>query len=153
MAQEVKSVKGSKVVGWMFVAIGLAFATSLVVAYLIYGIVKSVPGPFPSPDGTMMASVSVTDSRGEEKTHMRILVEIRDERGTVLLSRQTRASALREYHVEWEGNSKLKLASTEVGDLFWTRDAQGQWADDPGNGSNVVPAVGEAAEAGKTPKP
>lgn len=131
-----KVVAGAAVVA---VAGGLA---GIVLAYRMYVMIRTPPPPTPSPDRTMVLVQSVTDSRGEPRTHMCVAFEIRDARtGEVLFSRQTRASALRKWELNWMGNDRVTMLSWEIGRLEWRRGEDGVWRDVDDNGDRVWPPV------------
>jgi hypothetical protein len=135
-------MSGKKVVIVISCIALLGGSAGIALAWKMYGLIRTTPPPLPSPDRTMFLVQSVTDSRGEEKTHMRVAFEIRDARTQrVLFSRQTRASALRKWDLNWMGNDRVTLFSWEVGRLNWSRNPDGTWSDDPNNNDRVWPPV------------
>lgn len=132
-------MQGKKVVAGLGITIVLAMGLGGVVAWQIRKVVERVPPPAASPDGRYVAQLSVTDSRGDPATHMRLVVTVRDAQSqAVVLRRQTRASGLRYYDLRWEGAGELLLDSSEVGKLKWYVGADGAWEDDKENGNRIV---------------
>lgn len=134
-----KSIPGKLVVRGLIAAIALAFVLGLLIAWWLGVLIHKLPPPITSPDGTLTAFLSVTDSHGDPDTHMRLAIELRDSHGTVVYKRQTKASALRYYNPAWESDKCFKLESSEVGTLRWFKASDGTWTDAPENAANVVP--------------
>lgn len=142
-------MSGKKVVAGAAVVALAGGLAGIVLAHRMYSMIRTPPPPLPSPDRSMVLVQSITDSRGEPRTHMRVAFEIRDARtGDVLFSRQTRASALRKWELNWIGNDRVTMLSWEIGRLEWRRGDDGSWRDAPDNGDRVWPPVGAATSAG-----
>lgn len=135
------SIKGKTVAIGVMGVIGAGFLLANVVAWQLRSIITSVPAPVKSPDGSMTAQLSVTDSRGEKDTHMRLAVVVRDGTGREILRRQTKASAMRAYELSWESNDAVLLKSAEIGPMRWTRTERGRWTDVPDNTGKVIPSA------------
>lgn len=135
-------MQGKKVVLAISIIAATGSLAAITLAWRMYGMIRTTPPPLLSPDRSLVLVQSVTDSRGEEKTHMRVAFEIRDAKTDALLfSRQTRASALRKWDLNWMGNDRLTMHSWEIGRLNWSRNPDGTWSDDPNNNDRVWPPV------------
>jgi hypothetical protein len=120
-----RGVDGKKVVTGVMTAIAVGMVLAVVVAVLLRRMVMTTPAPVPSPDGQLTASLTVTDSRGDPATHMKLALSIRNRTGDLLLHDQTPASAMRAYELKWQDNAHLTLESAEVGKLLYVQTDQG----------------------------
>lgn len=145
-------MSGKKVVIAAAVVAVLGSSAGIALAWRMYGMIRGTPAPLSSPDRSLVLVQSVTDSRGEEITHMRVAFEIRDAKtDAVLYTRQTRASALRKWDLNWMGNDRVTMYSWEIGRLIWHRSPDGTWSDDPANNDRVWPPVAPASTPTSAP--
>lgn len=143
-------MSGKKVVAAVAVIAVAGGLAGIVLAWRMYGMIRTTPDPLPSPDRSMLLVQTVTDSRGDENTHMRVAFEIRDAAtGQTLYARQTRASALRKWDLNWMGNDRVTMYSWEIGRLEWRRGEDGTWSDVPANTDRVWPPVSEQPASSK----
>jgi hypothetical protein len=133
-------VPGKPVVIFILAVIAFGCVMAFVAAGKLKSIIRNLPAPITSPDGTLTANLTVNEE-ANAKTYMRLGVEIHDAKTNALIfKRQTVASALRFYELTWTDNNRLHLNSSEIGDLSWTRSPS-DWQDDPTNADRVIPAV------------
>lgn len=142
MSSDVKTPNGRRTVLIGIVLVVVLSIIGSITAYIMYHMIKTAPEPKVSPDRSMVLVESITDSKGDPETHMRVKVTIHDAKsGAELFHSQTKASALRKWDTNWMANDHVTMYSTEIGRLNWRRDGGGVWHEDLENGDRVVPAA------------
>jgi hypothetical protein len=80
-----------------------------------------------SPNGLWVVIASVNESQADPTTYLCVGIEIRQLDGSVVYRDQTSASARMRWSIEWLDDTTIHLASSDIGDLYWERQADGNW--------------------------
>jgi hypothetical protein len=81
----------------------------------------------PSPDGRLTFVAVPNPSRADARRYLCLYIRIVGADGAVRHEEQTGASSRLAWGVSWEGNSRVVLRSSDIGDLAWQLGADGVW--------------------------
>ena len=80
-----------------------------------------------SPDNQWVVVASVNESEADPSTYLCLQIEIRQADGVVVYREQTSASARLNWSIAWPDDGTVHLDSSDIGDLYWERQADGSW--------------------------
>jgi hypothetical protein len=81
----------------------------------------------PSPDGTLEIHTFIEQSRSNPTAYGCVIIEIREKSRKALYRENTGASDFERWSVDWVSNARIRLKSSDVGTMFWSRQPDGTW--------------------------
>jgi hypothetical protein len=81
-----------------------------------------------SPDGTLTATATVSQSRADPARYLLVIVTLRDASGNVVFQEPTPITDAQKWSIRWVGNDEVVLDSADVGAYHIRRPPGGVWA-------------------------
>ncbi len=82
-----------------------------------------------SPDQSLLLTTRVNHNKSDLSRYLCVIVDIREsnEAGKIIHSEITPASARMRWSIKWEGNDRIILDSSDVGEVIIYRNEGGLW--------------------------
>jgi hypothetical protein len=109
----------------MICAVGLAILIQLNVNGC--GQSPSISLPIPSPDGRLLLKSGVNHDPKDPARYLRVIVEIKDLYGKTIFREITPASDTMRWSIQWIGNDKVLLDSSDIGKYVIRRIDNSRW--------------------------
>ncbi len=99
--------------------------------FLLLGCTERRSNSISSPDGSLTLVTSINDSQEDPTKYLCVKFQIVDSTGMVLYEEQTGASDRMRWSMQWDGNQRVVLNSSDIGTVAWEQQADGLWRKVP----------------------
>ncbi len=100
----------------------------ITILFLLLGCTETASNnSIPSPDGSLTLVTSINRSKDDLTKYLCVRFQIVDSAGKVIYEEQTGASDRMRWSMQWDGNDRIVLDSSDIGTLVWERQADGIW--------------------------
>lgn len=82
-----------------------------------------------SPDRSHALRIQVETSQSDPRKYLCVKFEIVDAQGRVEYAVQTGASDVMRWSLDWDGNDRVVLNSSDIGRRTWLRGDDGRWVE------------------------
>lgn len=103
----------------------------IVMLFLLLGCTERRSHSVSSPDGTLTLITSINNSQEDPTKYLCVKFQIVDSTGRVLYEEQTGASNRMRWRIQWDGNTRVVLDSSDIGTVAWEQQVNGSWHEAP----------------------